>query len=567
MALSIGTVINNRYRIAKLIAQGGFGAVYRAWDLNLQSPVALKENLTTSPEAIRQFALEARMVANLRQENLPYVIDHFTIEGQGQYLVMEFVDGQDLQDKLDQAGGPLPAAQVIPWMVQVCNAVSYLHSQTQPIIHRDIKPANIKITPKGKVMLVDFGIAKVFDPARKTTIGARAVTQGFSPPEQYGEGLTEVRSDVYALGATLYALLTGQTPVDSLLRRMGTSLQAPRQINPVISPHLEQVILRATELDLERRFQSVAALKNALLADASAQASAGGVKKPQEPAEYFRPESMPGEPTYAAAPTPQSYQPQAYAPQPQPPLYTPTVQAPAAPGYPPAYAGRGAAPPPQAASQRSRGLGGMGLALFLAACLVLAILGGGGLYLAGLIPGWQTPTATERVISQALESTSTALEATVRARSSEIPATAPSNVPPTAPPTWTSPPPVIQPPTDTPSPAPSLTPTWTPSPVPTDTQNPKATWQPCPAGYPSRLHVGDKAYISYDPPLPNRVRSQPGTDGVILGYLDVGEQMEIIGGPVCINNWIWWRVKSLAKDLTGWTAEGDEKAYWLVPMP
>lgn len=565
MTLTIGTVINNRYRIAKLIAQGGFGAVYRAWDLNLQSPVALKENLITSPEAVRQFALEARMVANLRQENLPYVIDHFSIEGQGQYLVMEFVEGQDLQDKLDQAGGPLPAAQVIPWMVQVCDAVSYLHSQTQPIIHRDIKPANIKITPKGKVMLVDFGIAKIYDPTRKTTIGARAVTQGFSPPEQYGEGLTEIRSDVYALGATLYALLTGQIPVDSLVRRMGTSLQSPRQVNPAITPHLEQVILRATELDLERRFQTVAALKNALLADPSAKAAAAAVKKPQESPqpEYIRPESMPGEPTYAAAPAAQPYPPQAYTPQPQQPLYTPTIQTPAPQSYPPPYAGRRAAPP--ASARRSRGVGGVGLALFLAVCLVLGLLGGGGLYLAGLIPGWQTPTATQPVISRALEATSTALEATVRARASSLPPTATN----TTSPTWTSPPSVTQPVTDTPSPTlpPSLTPTWTPSLTPTEVPNPKATWQPCPAVYPSRLHVGDKAYISYDPPLPNRVRTQPGTDGNILGYLDVGEQMEIIGGPVCVNNWIWWRVKSLAKDLTGWTAEGDDKAYWLVPMP
>lgn len=176
MALRTGQILNNRYRIVNLLGQGGFGAVYRAWDMNMDRPRAVKENLDVSPEAQRQFKIEAQILDQITHQNLPKVIDHFVIPGQGQYLVMEFVEGQDLQEMLEKHGRPLHEIQVIPWIEQVCDALSYLHNQNPPIIHRDIKPANIKITPEGKAMLVDFGIAKVYDPVLSTTLGARAVT-------------------------------------------------------------------------------------------------------------------------------------------------------------------------------------------------------------------------------------------------------------------------------------------------------------------------------------------------------------------------------------------------------
>ncbi|MBN2550836.1 MAG: serine/threonine protein kinase, partial [Anaerolineales bacterium] len=203
MTLSPGQTLNNRYRIVTLLGQGGFGAVYRAWDLNLERPRALKENLDTSEAAQRQFKREAQLLSDLSHPNLPKVIDHFVLPGQGQYLVMEYVEGEDLQQMLERQG-PLTEAQALDWIGQVCEALIYLHSQTPPVIHRDIKPANIKITPQGKAMMVDFGIAKASAAGQKTTVGARAVTPGYSPPEQYGQGTTDAQSDVYALGATLY---------------------------------------------------------------------------------------------------------------------------------------------------------------------------------------------------------------------------------------------------------------------------------------------------------------------------------------------------------------------------
>jgi hypothetical protein len=267
MTLSIGQVVDNRYRIVKLLGQGGFGAVYEAWDTRLERPCALKENLASYPEAEKQFGKEATILANLNHPNLPRVIDHFTVPGQGQYLVMDFVEGEDLQQMLDRRG-PLPEDEVLPWIAQTCDALAYLHGQSQPVIHRDVKPANIKIAPDGHPMLVDFGIAKLYDPALRTTLGARAITPGYSPPEQYGHARTDIRSDIYSLGATLYALLTGEEPADSVERLIGAAvLTPPKQLNPLISEPVARVIMKALAAEPAQRFQSADEFKRALTAD------------------------------------------------------------------------------------------------------------------------------------------------------------------------------------------------------------------------------------------------------------------------------------------------------------
>ncbi|MEW5868753.1 MAG: SUMF1/EgtB/PvdO family nonheme iron enzyme [Chloroflexota bacterium] len=264
MPLATGKILHNRYRIVKLLGQGGFGAVYRAWDTVLERACAIKENLDATDEAQRQFQREARLLANLEHPNLPRVNDYFFIAGQGQYLVMDFVDGQDLQQMLDERGGALPEAQALGWIRQVCQALSYLHNQNPPVIHRDLKPANIKVTPDGRVKLVDFGIAKVYDPKLKTTVGARAVTPGYSPHEQYGQGRTDARTDIYALGATLYALLTGQEPLESIQRVGRDRLPPAEQLNPGISAQVAAALRRALAIDPEDRFQSVADLQAVL---------------------------------------------------------------------------------------------------------------------------------------------------------------------------------------------------------------------------------------------------------------------------------------------------------------
>jgi serine/threonine protein kinase/sugar lactone lactonase YvrE len=263
MPLSTGYILNSRYRIVNLLGQGGFGAVYKAWDLNLSRPCALKENLDTSPEAQKQFNREAVILANLIHPNLARVTDYFTISGQGQYLVMDYVEGEDLQNILDK-NGPQPESLVLEWVEQICDALEYLHTQQPPIIHRDIKPANIKITPKGKAVLVDFGVAKVWDPDSRTTQGARAITPCFSPFEQYGQAPTDARTDVYALGATTYCLLTGQPPTEAIIRVANPKIKAPSEINKNISSATSQTILKALELLPDLRFQTADEFKQAL---------------------------------------------------------------------------------------------------------------------------------------------------------------------------------------------------------------------------------------------------------------------------------------------------------------
>ena len=265
MTLNSGDVLVNRYRIVKLVGQGGFGAVYRAWDTSLGVPVAVKENLDTSAEAQHQFEQEARLLAPLRHDNLPRVSDHFFISGQGQYLVMDFVEGKSLEALLAERGGPLPEAEALRWIAQVCNALDYLHTRTPPIIHRDIKPQNIIVTADGRAVLVDFGISKAYDPTLKTTRGARAVTAGFSPPEQYGMGTTDARSDVYALGATLYMLLTGAPPPESVaLIAGGETLTPIRQANPGVSLTTEAAVAAAMTLATSQRLRGAGELRDAL---------------------------------------------------------------------------------------------------------------------------------------------------------------------------------------------------------------------------------------------------------------------------------------------------------------
>lgn len=266
MPLENGQLIrHDRYRIDALLGKGGMGAVYKAWDTSLELTVAIKENLDLTPEAQKQFNREASILARLSHPNLPRVTDYFLIPDQGQYLVMDYIEGIDLQSMLERLV-KLPEPQVLNWISQICDAVAYLHTQPTPIIHRDIKPANIKIRPDGRAVLVDFGIAKLHSASKATTVGAKAVTPGYSPPEQYGDYVhTDARTDIYALGATLYHLLTGKEPPESVLRVVNKDLMPPpRQLNQELDEGIEDVIVRSTELSTERRYQSVDELREAL---------------------------------------------------------------------------------------------------------------------------------------------------------------------------------------------------------------------------------------------------------------------------------------------------------------
>ena len=270
--LPTGTVLRSRYKIIEFISQGGMGAIYRAEDLVLEGRMcAVKEMWPDAgadgddlEQVQEQFRREASVLARLDHPNLPKVSDYFT-EGNRDYLVMDFVPGKDLKQLMDEARGRgtvLSERQVLGWARQMLDALEYLHTQDPPVLHRDIKPANIKLTPAGAIKLVDFGPVKLMAPDKERTI---TVLQGrgtaqYTPLEQYGgeTGHTDVRSDIYSLGATLYHLLTNQPPIDAKARFLQPgAFRPPSAYNPAVSPRVEQAILHAIEVHPDDRMQSV----------------------------------------------------------------------------------------------------------------------------------------------------------------------------------------------------------------------------------------------------------------------------------------------------------------------
>ena len=278
MPLTVGHMLQGRYCIRGLLGQGGMGAVYLAEDTRLSGRrCAVKENLpdpyasqSALAQAHQQFLAEASVLAQLDHPNLPKISDYFSEAG-GEYLVMDYVEGEDLDSALQRIGGPLPEKPVLIWADQVLDALTYLHShRPRPIIHRDIKPANIRLTAQGKVKLVDFGLAKLLDPNDPRTMTALRGrgTPEYAPQEQYaadGTGHTDARSDLYSLGATLYHLLTNTPPPGVHQRLLNLAVLRPlRQLNPRLTENTERAILRALEIYPDQRFQSAAEMRQAL---------------------------------------------------------------------------------------------------------------------------------------------------------------------------------------------------------------------------------------------------------------------------------------------------------------
>ncbi|MDY7042302.1 MAG: serine/threonine-protein kinase, partial [Chloroflexota bacterium] len=277
ITLSKGTLLQGRYEIVRVLAVGGMSIVYQARDLrfsNVTKLCAIKEMVNSAPDphlrdlAVQNFEREANILATLSHPSVPKIFDYFS-EGTRSYLVMELVEGDDLETMLNQDPDFLTDQQVIEWAIQICDVLDYLHSYTPPIIYRDIKPPNLMLDKHGRVMLVDFGIAKVFQTGQKgTMIG----TEGYSPPEQY-RGAAEPRGDLYALGATMHHLLTKRDP--RLEPPFSFHERPIRSCNPGVSAGLEAIVMRALEYDVERRFESADAMKQALLLLSSPAQGAG----------------------------------------------------------------------------------------------------------------------------------------------------------------------------------------------------------------------------------------------------------------------------------------------------
>ncbi|HEX2981794.1 MAG TPA: serine/threonine-protein kinase [Anaerolineaceae bacterium] len=279
--LKAGEVLRGRYKIRRIIGQGGMGSIYLADDQRLEGRLcALKEvehDRTLQPELIRQardqFQREATVLARLDHPNLPKVSDFFSNGGRD-YLVMDYVPGKDLRTLMIEARQNntfLNEEDVLGWANQLADALSYLHSQNPPILHRDIKPSNLKMTPSGLLKLVDFGLVKLLAPGEVTiTILQGQGTALYTPLEQYGgdSGHTDVRTDIFAFGSTLYHLLTNQPPAEARERFLNPECLTPlRQLNPMISPRSERAILWAMALHPSERPASVEAFRQSLLGD------------------------------------------------------------------------------------------------------------------------------------------------------------------------------------------------------------------------------------------------------------------------------------------------------------
>lgn len=266
-----GTVLQNRYLVERRVGEGGMGAVYVATDQRFGSTVALKETFFDDPNLRKAFEREARLLNRLRHPALPRVSDHFN-EGEGQFLVMEYIHGEDLSAMLKERGSPFAVARVLAWADQLLDALDYLHTQEPPVIHRDIKPQNLKLAARDQIVLLDFGLAK--GSVVQTRVTATGSLFGYSfnyaPIEQMRGSGTDPRSDLYSLGATLYHLLTGSPPPDALTRATAVldgeqdPLRPASDANPRVPAEVSEVLARAMRQTAAKRFATAEEMRAAL---------------------------------------------------------------------------------------------------------------------------------------------------------------------------------------------------------------------------------------------------------------------------------------------------------------
>jgi eukaryotic-like serine/threonine-protein kinase len=253
--LDCGTTVNERYRVAAVLGKGGFGVTYLVDDLRLHG----KRRALKEVPAMLFDEYETRLLGRLNHPAIPDITDRFNADGMV-YQVLEFGGDRTLRIEQERRGGRIPLFVLLPWVRQLCAALEYLHAQDPPVIHRDLKPDNVLLDEHQRVMLIDFGIAKEASASTMTRTIGRAVTQGFSPPEQVLGTGTDARSDVYALGAIMYFCLTGQMPAAAHERITGHIVEPLSTMLPEIPPLIEAAVAQALELNINLRQQSIAEL-------------------------------------------------------------------------------------------------------------------------------------------------------------------------------------------------------------------------------------------------------------------------------------------------------------------
>ena len=352
-----GTLIDNRYRVERLLGQGGMSNIYVCQDTRLGGAQHAVKEMTarySNPEeqaaALNHFHREANLLARLRHPSLPTVSDYFQFQGR-YYLVMEYVKGEDLGRMLSRVAGPLPERQVAEWGAEIATVLYYLHCQKpDAIIFRDVKPSNIMIDG-AKVKLIDFGIARHFNPSKKGDT-MRIGSPGYAPPEQYS-GQTDPRSDIYALGVTLHQALTGRDPTQTQ-----TPFQLPpvRSLNPQVSEEMARIIGRATQMLPENRYQDMLEMKRDLKGVVAAHRGGTTVVHGPGPTLGASPGSRPNDGSVA-------------------PAGTGPVASPGLPKLPPPGPGPAAGPAPAPATPRRPGRSGWSWSRAAALLMILAGFG------------------------------------------------------------------------------------------------------------------------------------------------------------------------------------------------
>ncbi len=267
--LAVGTVVRGRYRVLRLVAGGGMSWIYQVQEERPEGSSAvwaLKElrldtmDRQSLDEARTLFEQEANLLVRLAHPNLPKVAAFFVDEGRS-YLVMEFVHGVSLQKRLDTAQGPLLQSEVLPYAIQICEVLAYLHAQPSPIIFRDLKPSNMMVTPSGQIKLIDFGIARTYKQGQNRDTVSMG-SENYAAPEQWGRAQSDARTDIYGLGATLYHLLTGSPPLPTFVPGAREPVDT---VNPAVSAELAQIVEKAMASEREARYESALAMRQALI--------------------------------------------------------------------------------------------------------------------------------------------------------------------------------------------------------------------------------------------------------------------------------------------------------------
>lgn len=554
--IHIGQVLQSQFRVDEFIASGGMGAVYRVWDIHRNVSLAMKvlhSDLADDPATFKYFQREANALKRLTH---PHIVPFYGLYSTDDFVFMlqAFVDGPTLKEILKKTKDhTLSEQEALVYLRAVSSALGYAH--TNQVVHCDVKPGNVMVDSGGNVYLADFGIARHAEST--TTTIAVSGTPAYMAPEQIRGEPVSAMTDIYALGIMYFEMLTGRRPflgTESSTQSAGPTsnerlrfahLQLPppdpRSINPAISPAQAQVILQAMTKNPAGRFSSTQVFfqQACLAAGAPSEAIAERVSVPKT--EGYAPSD--------ARPVQSQNQPRAASP------------------------GKKQTP---------------WLWLALVGVMALLILMVGIMLSTGSQFGSAQPVSVSSAASPILRDSSGSLSGQPET-AAENPDSQPAISQPTSPPVETLIFQTLQAELTRMAGRATLTPTRTKSPtftlLPAPTRTPAFTptvqlmislvidrklvefsaWEPCKGTYPSILKVGDRAYVNYEPPQANRVRSKPDKSGDVIGRIEPGEQMEVIAGPKCANGWVWWKVEP-DNGVIGWTAEGDGKQYWLLPL-